>query len=195
MMMLRCWGSTLYPSLLSFNWAHVAAHTNTLMSRLTFTRSLYCTVASSTAMKWRLSHFQLSSAATVCGYLVLGHDVCIILILGSVSWIRHPLLARLPHYITPDGLTDGHSNVLLVHQLSRQPARHASVYHFSGAPKLDFYLPANHRVVVTLHMRNNKTERCRVHCDTQQISDSHNTVHTTHKWILFCLEGYAWDAC
>lgn len=92
----------------------------------------------------------------------------IILILGCVSSSRRLLLALLSLPFTPDGPTDGHSNVLLVHWLSRQPAcmSCSSLSYLSvQIPKLGFYLPVNHRFIAILHMTNNKPERGRVCCD------------------------------
>lgn len=67
--------------------------------------------------------FSVTFAAQLLCYLMLGHVMCIILILGSVSWIRQ----RPSLQFTPDGPTDGHSDDLLAHRFSQQPARHASV--------------------------------------------------------------------
>ncbi len=94
-------------------------------------------------------------------YPMFGDVMCLILILGSASSIRKPLLAPLSLSDAPDGPTDGHSGVLSVHRLSRQPARHASVYHLPrpGSPKFVFYLPVNHKFIVISHMTNKTHER------------------------------------
>ena len=84
--------------------------------------------------KWFLSHFQLLFCSIVCFSVLSPVRSCQVL----KSWFRElrpqlekQLSALLSLAVTPDGPTDGLSDVLLVHRLSRQPARHASVSRLS----------------------------------------------------------------
>lgn len=78
----------------------------------------------------------------------LGCAVCIILIFGPLtSSVRRPSLP-----VTPDGPTDGHSDVLLVRWLRLHPARHASIHHLTiQFSRFVLSLPVNDRYVAASH--------------------------------------------
>ena len=111
---------------------------------------------------------------------------CLVRYLNFASSNRRTLLTLLTFPVTPDGPTDGHSDVLLVHRLSRQPCFGLS-YLSVQIPELDFYFPVNHRFLVISHMTNNKTERGRTCCDAQQMltPPAWHTTATNSSFLLF----------
>lgn len=78
----------------------------------------------------------------------LGCAVCIILIFETLtSSVRRPFLP-----VTPDGPTDGHSDVLLVRWLRLQSARHTTIHHLTiQFSRFVFNLPVNDRYVAASH--------------------------------------------